>query len=260
MRLLPFCSQVLFVVALVSLALLARTADATLVVFPNNGWTAGSPAPGQTLNQNFTSGGQNITVSVNNNGNSSSGASWQNNYPAFNSTQTTGGFSGQVGLQLFASTTSSTSAYVLTTVSFASPVTNVSFQIWDVDKSAGQFIDTISAIQALSSTGVVQAASSVTSAVAGYNTITGSGLGISIAGTNGASNTTNQGTINISFSGPITQFSFRWGNGDSGLGQQAIGLGNINFTAVPEKDALWPIVGLLTGLAVMRTRRKLNGA
>jgi hypothetical protein len=75
MRFLLAHSHVLFVFAWLCLASFATTAGATLVVFPDGGWTAGSPAPGQTLNQNFTSGGQNITVSINNNGSSASGAS-----------------------------------------------------------------------------------------------------------------------------------------------------------------------------------------
>ena len=186
----------------------------------------------------------NLTISINNNGSSAQGAAWAGGYPTINSTETTGGFSGQNGLQLYATSSSSTSGFVLTTFSFASPVTNVSFQIWDVDKAAGQF-DTISSIQALSSTGTVLAASSVTSAVAGYNTITGSGLGTVVTGTSGASNTTNQGTIDIAFSGSITQFSFQWSNSDPGLGAQAIGVGDINFTVAPEMNAGLGVAGLL---------------
>ncbi|HSP44675.1 MAG TPA: hypothetical protein VLO30_01655 [Chthoniobacterales bacterium] len=222
------------------------------MVFPNGSWTAGAPAPGQTVSQVFPTITPNLTISLNNNGASAQGMTWAPGYATINSTQTTGGFAGQNGLQLYATASSSTTAYILTTITFASPVTNVSFQLWDVDKAAGQFADTISAIQALSSTGTVQAASSVTSAVAGFNTITGSGLGIVVNGTAGASNTTNQGTIDISFAGPITQFSFRWSNSDTGLGAQAIGVGNINFTAVPEPNSLWGLVGLLGIVATHR--------
>ena len=239
-------------------ALTAGRAHATLVVFPNGSWTAGAPAPGQTVSQVFPTISPTLTISLNNNGASATGATWAPGYPTINSTQTTGGFAGQNGLQLFANSSSSTTGYILTTVVFASPVTNVSFQLWDVDKAAGQFIDSISAIQALSDVGTTIAASSVTSAVSGYNTITGSGLGIVVNGTAGAGNNTNQGTIDISFSGPITQFSFRWSNTDAGLGAQAIGLGNINFTVVPEIDTMFGVLGLLAIVILHRvwTRKR----
>jgi hypothetical protein len=230
-------------------------AEATLVVFPNTGWTAGAPAAGQTTSQTF-SGTPGLTVSINNNGSAAQGATWASGYPALNSTQTTGGFTGENGLQLYATSTSATTAYILTTVTFASPVTNVSFQIWDVDKLAGQFVDTITSIQALSDLGAVQAASSVTSAVSGFNSITGSGLGFVVTGTNGAGNTTNQGTIDVSFTGPITQFSFKWSNTDPGLGGQAIGLGQINYSVVPEMNALFPIATLLVAVGGTAMWRK----
>lgn len=220
----------------------------TLVVLPSSpGWTAGAPAAGQTVTQTFA-GTPNVTISINNNGTAASGAIWSAGYPAINSTKTTGGYTGQNALQLWSTSTASTSAFVRTTVAFASPVNNVSFQLWDVDKSAGQFVDTISSIKALSDTGTVQAASSVTGAVAGYTTITGSGLGIVVNGAAAATNTTNQGTVNVSFTGWITQFSFDWSNSDAGLGAQAIGLGQIDFSVVPEASALWPVLALLAAM------------
>lgn len=112
---------------------------------------------------------------------------------------------------------------------FAAPVTSVSFQIWDVDAFSNQFKDQISQIQALAVGGATVGPTSVTSAVPGFNTITGTGLstvvlGTAVLGTASASNTTNQGTIDISFVGPITQFSFEWLNKDPKLGQQAMPL------------------------------------
>jgi hypothetical protein len=216
--------------------------DATLVALPNGGWTAGAPAPGQTDSQTFTTFGPNMTIAVTN-GTAASGVTWSGGYPAINASETTGGFSGSNanGFQLYALSSASAASYVLTTISFAAPVYNLSFQIWDVDKSAGQFVDTITAIKAMNGVTSV-AATSVTSAMPGYNTVTGSGLGTTINGTAGASNTTNQGTIDITFSGPIDQFSFKWSNTDAALGGQAIGIGDINFSTVPEADTLWPVM------------------
>ena len=206
--------------------------------WPSSGWTAGAPGPGTTATQSFTSVMPNdITVAINNNGVAATGGTWHAGYPAIDSTNETGGFSGTNGLQLFMASQSSTSSYIKLTVTFSTPVTNLSFQIWDVDKSAGQFADQITQIQALAVGGATVGASSVTSAVAGFNTITGTGLSTVVLGTAGASNTTNQGTIDISFAGPITQFSFEWLNNDPGLGQQAIALGPISY--LPEVSPGW---------------------
>src|SRR4029077_11727549 len=79
-------------------------------------------------------------------------------------------------------------------------------------------------------------ATSVTSATPGFNTIIGTGLATVVLGTANASNTSNQGTIDITFSGPITQFSFDWSNNDAGLGAQAIALGPLTYDVVPEYD------------------------
>ena len=213
---------------------------ATMLNWPTSGWTAGSPDPGETYSQTFTVVDPNdVTVSVNNNGNSSTGATWQPSYPDMNSTKLTGGLSGVNALQLFVSAQSSTSSYIETTVTFAAPVTNLSFQIWDVDAKPGQFIDKIFNVQAVTPGNGVVGADSITSEVAGYNTISGSGLATVILGTATASDTTNQGTIDIVFSGPITQFSFDWSNDDSGLGAQAIGLGPLTYTIVPEPAVPW---------------------
>jgi hypothetical protein len=230
--------------------------------WPASGWTAGAPGPGATATQSFTSVAPNdITVSINNNGVAASGAAWQPGYPAINSTNETGGLSGTNALQLFVTAQSSTSAFIKTTVMFANPVTSVSFQIWDVDKAAGQFADQISLIQALAVGGATVGPTSVTSAVPGFNTITGTGLSTVVLGTAGASNTTNQGTIDISFTGPITQFSFEWFNKDGGLGQQAIALGPISY--LPEISPGW-ITALVCVAAVgareVSRRRKLRAA
>jgi len=212
---------------------------ATVFDWPPNGWTAGSPAPGETLSQSFTSVNPNdITAYINNNGASASGATWQSGgYPQISRSPLTGGFASTNALQLYVVSQSSTSSYITTTITFDSPVTNLSFQIWDVDAVAGQFADKISNIHALAVGGATVGPDSVTSEVAGYNTISGTGLGTVVLGTANASNTTNQGTIDITFSGPITQFSFDWSNNDSGLGAQAIALGPLTYTIVPEQSA-----------------------
>jgi hypothetical protein len=230
------------------------SARATVFNWPGGGWTAGTPAPGQTDTQSFTSVNPNdITVSINNNGASASGGAWQSGYPQINSTNTTGGFSGVNGLQLYLTSQSSTSSYIRTTVSFSSTVTSLTFQLWDVDAASGQFADTIFNIRGLAPGGGFIAADSITSAVPGYNTITGTGLSTVVTGTATASNSTNQGTINITFNGPITGFSFDWSNSDSGLGAQAIALGAISY--LPERSAISPVT-IICVLAVFGSELK----
>ena len=226
------------------------------------GLDGGHPGPGATVTQSFTSVTPNdITVSINNNGAAASGAVWQAGYPGIDSTNETGGFAGTNGLQLFVTSQSTTSAFIKTTVMFATPVTSVSFQIWDVDAFSNQFKDQISQIQALAVGGATVGPTSVTSAVPGFNTITGSGLSTVVLGTASASNTTNQGTIDISFTGPITQFSFEWFNKDPKLGQQAIALGPISY--LPEISPGW-VTALVCVAAVgareISRRKKLRAA
>jgi hypothetical protein len=199
------------------------------------GWTAGSPTAGQTLAQSFTSVNPNdITVAINNSGAGPQGMNLLGGYPQISANPLTNGLSGVDGLQLYATSSTAFGTYIKTTVSFATPVINLSFQIWDVDAVSGQFADKIFNIQALSDLGATVGPDSVTSAVPGYNTITGTGLTTVILGTANANNSTNQGAISITFNGPITQFSFLWSNNDPALGAQAIAIGPLTYTPVPE--------------------------
>jgi hypothetical protein len=224
----------------VGLVLASATARGTVFNWPDAGWTAGSPGPGQTFSQDFTSVTPNdINVSVNNNDASNQGATWQPGYPQVSATPLTGGFTGTNALQLYVVSQSSVSSFIRTTVTFNAPVINLTFQIWDVDASSGQFADKISNIQAIALGGGIVAADSVTSEVSGYNTISGSGLSRVVLGIANANNATNQGTIDVSFLGPITQFSFDWSNNDPGLGAQAIALGPLTYAIVPELRQGW---------------------
>jgi hypothetical protein len=252
--------SLLYCLGLVSLLVLAPISTSASVVFnwPDNGWIAGTPGPGQTVNQSFTSVNPNdITVSINNNGASGSGGNWQTGYPQIDAVTSTGGFTGVPGLQLYMVSQSAESSYIRTTVSFASPVTNLTFQIWDVDALNNQFADTIFNIQALAVGGATVGPDSVTSAVAGYNTITGTGLSTVVTGIASADNSTNQGTITITFLGPITQFSFDWSNTDHKLGAQAIALGPLTYDPVPEPPPSWASA-VICGLAVVgwETKRR----
>ena len=228
------------------------------------GWTAGAPAPGETKIQSFTAVVPNdVTVSINNNGTAGSGASWNAGYPAINSSLLNGGNPGTAALQLFLTGQDSTTSYIEVTVTFLNPVINLSFQLWDVDASAA-YADTITQIRGTATAGGVVAADSVTSAVSGFNAITGSGLTTVVTGTATASNTTNQGTIDITFVQSITQFSFRYSNSDGSLGPQGIGLGPLSFTVVPEPSTApavtVTIVAVLLGQRLRRRKAEISQA
>ena len=207
------------------------------------GWTAGAPSAGQTSSQSFTSVTPNdITVSINNSGSGVQGMVWNTGsggYPQISANPDTGGFTGVNGLEELVTSSQAAGTYIKTTVSFATAVVNLSFQIWDVDAVSGQFADKIANIQAVAQGGGTVGPDSVTSAVPGYNTITGSGVSTVALGTANAANNTNQGSINLTFNGPITQFSFEWSNNDAGLGAQGITLGPLTYDAVPEIDPAW---------------------
>lgn len=242
-----------------SLLTLAPVTLKSSVVFdwPSSpGWTAGSPSAGQTKTQSFTSVNPNdITVAVNNSGVGIQGMNFVAGYPQISATPVTGGLSVN-GLQLYASSSQSFGTYIRTTITFDTPVINLSFQIWDVDAVAGQFVDKIYNIQAIGSGGITVGPDVVTSAVSGYNTITGTGLATVVLGTANANNATNQGTINVTFNGPITQFSFDWSNNDVALGQQAIALGPLTYTPVPEHNAAGiSLILCLTAILLERLRR-----
>ena len=243
----------------------AGTVDASVVFdWPSSpGWTVGAPAPGQTKTQQFTSVNPNdITVDINNSGSGAQGMVWNGSaggYPQINSTNDTGGFSGVNALQLLVTSSQAAGTYIKTTVSFATPVVNLSFQIWDVDSVAGQFADKVANIQALAQGGGTVGPDSVTSAVAGFNTISGTGLSTVVLGTANANNSTNQGTINLVFNGQITQFSFEWSNNDAGLGAQGIALGPLTYTPVPETEVPWlGVAACVIAAGVELLRRKPN--
>jgi len=227
------------------------------------GWTAGAPTPGQTVSQSFTSANPNdITVAINNSGAGSQGMVWNTGsggYPQVSRTSDTGGFPSTNGLQLLVTSSQVAGAYVQVTVSFATPVANLSFQIWDIDAVAGQFVDRISNIQGLAVGGGTVGADSVTSAVGGFNTVSGSGLGTVVLGTANASNSTNEGTIDIVFNSQITQFSFQWNNNDAGLGAQGIALGPLTYLPVPEADASGIAIAacaVASGIEFLRRKRR----
>ena len=227
------------------------------------GWTAGSPGPGQTASQNFTNAETNdLTVAINNSGAAVQGMVWDGSsggYPQISRVTNTGGFANVDGLQMAVTSSQTAGAFITVTVTFGGPVSNLSFQIWDVDAVAGQAIDRITNIQAIALGGCNIGPDSVTSAVAGFNTISGNGLGFVVVGNGNASDSTNEGTIDIVFSGPLTQFSFQLDNNDPALGGQGIGLGPLSYTPTPEIDPSWIATATCVAAAAFKLVRRKAG-
>lgn len=256
------------ILAAVLLAVLFSPSVALCTVFnwPNPpAWAATGPAIGstETVDYSFNAQGS-LAVSVFN-----SGATWQTNYPQTASVGTaaaivTGGTAKGTGsLQLYASAEVSTTTYAQVTINFnyTGGANNISFQLWDVDTSAAQFIDTITNIQATAVGGGIVYPTTLTG-TAGFNTVTGTGAAAVVTGTAAAANTTADGTVNIAFTQTVSSITFRWSNTDTGLGAQAIGVGPITFTgigtAVPEvnsSSAALMLCGGVMGFALVRRRR-----
>ncbi len=225
-------------------------------------WDGGTPASGQTASDTFTSVNPNdITASINNSGAGPESMNFNASYPAIGRQLFTGGFSNVNGLQIELTTESSSAAYVQFTVSFAYGVTNLSFQIWDLDEKGNQFTDVVSHLQGLSIDGVtLVGASSVTSEQATFNSITGTGLSTVITGLKQASNNSNQGTVDITFNQPITQFSFQYSNTDPALGQQGLALGPLTYDIVPESNSVLSVTACLLSAILVETCKRRRRA
>jgi hypothetical protein len=273
-----FESRTLRCAALLAACCFAGTPSiqATLFDWPSMpGWTAGEPPIAGSQTVDYSSTGQNISVTIAN-----TGATWNGGYPqvitggagAFNGGTTNNGLIVQPSSQI------SNATNLQFTINFGNPVTDVSFQIWDIDATVdingNGFIDLISNLQAVAAGGGTLFPDIVdnthtSNAGTPYNFINGSGAGLTIRGDpaqlGGAANNTDQGTLSITFSQPITQISFWYSNDASGaLTTQTIGIGPINYTIVPEISPSWG-VALLCAMAasvveLRRRRRRLSNS
>ncbi len=141
---------------------------------------------------------------------------------------------------------------ITTTVSFSSlytqGVNNVTFTLFDVDFSSGNFTDQIRSITALSIDGVTLIAPTITTSI--DNTLTGTGLnqvvnGIATNADTGA--TSGNGNVTISFgTNAIKSFTFTYGTGATAPADpttQGIALYDISFTPIPEINPAWTAFG-----------------
>lgn len=168
----------------------------------------------------------------------------------------------------FASQAQSVTVNVAFSPSYTLGVTDVSFTIFDVDAVNGggsSFQDVIRSIVGIAPDGSQVAATLTTSATPSY-TVTGTGLNQVVAGAANSNNTgagSENGNVTISFTGPITSFSFVYGAGTNTIAdptQQQISMSNLTFTPVPEINPTWSAVGscLLAAVLILRHSAKFR--
>lgn len=260
---------------LAALFLSAGEARAVVLDWDAVTWTANPPNSSNSYDVDPDPGapGNDITVAVTSGATLGTGAlaqardtSMQGGLATFENTLT-------LTLDLTANT-----QYVTITVTFSSAytlgVTNVSFQIFDVDfanenGNGARFQDRIGAISGLSIDGMTLIAPTITTSA--NNTVSGTGLDRVIDGLAPVVNTgAGSGGANVTIdfgTNAIRSFTFTYGSGANAPNdptQQKIGIHDINFTPVPEiNPALASILSCIgaIGLALhhrsrVRSRRK----
>ncbi len=228
-------------------------------------WAATGPASGSSETVDYFAGGTGFGVAVTV---ANSGVTLNAGYPQVQTesaaTFTGGTTSNTIGtLQLFNTSSASTASFTRVTINlnYVGGVTNPTFQLWDVDALAGQFIDTIKSLQATTTTGSIIYPTLTPTAT--FNQVTGTGASQVITGIGNATNNTNQGTVGVSFTGTVTSISFLWSNADAGLGTQGIGISPITFNtpvgaAFPEVNSsagALLLCGGMMGIGLVRRRR-----
>jgi hypothetical protein len=258
-------------IAFVTLAscLGARSSQALVLDWSTMTWTAGSLTNSYDIDP--ANGGNDVTVTVSGNTGQfqpelGSGAPMT---PAITNNFQGGNPSPVPSLSL-ALNLANQSQFVGVAVNFSAAytlgVTNVSFQLFDVDFDNGTvnatsfYQDLISNIHAIGVDGITLIAPTITTSIA--NTLSGSGVNQTVNGliTNtDLGLTSGTGNVTISFgNNAISGFVFNYG---SGSGTQAdptyqhIGISNIDFTVVPEINPAL-VSSLLCLLAVGLLHRK----
>lgn len=159
------------------------------------------------------------------------------------------------------------SVTVTITFHYAAGVNNVSFSLLDVDgsdsKAGGKWIDRISAISATPVEGPADSVALTGESVnPKVSILSDSGtLGMTVEGNPGAGDVTDHsGDVTFSTGETlITSITFTWNNPGKYFDDQAIAIGNINFTPVPEIGAslgAWILCGGLLVLSRRRARRQ----
>jgi hypothetical protein len=224
-------------------------------------WGGGGndPSGGNSATRNFDNDaghtGNDVSITIANlNG---GGFDWTGNGMSVGQSPNTGGVTPpQNALQYEVADTNNTGIRTTITFNYTQGVANVSFTLWDVDKTAGQWIDVISSITAQTVTGTTIGPTSVVGGPA--NSVTGSGTTFVVTGTGNSDPDADDGNVTITFGNtPITSVTFLWRNTDPALGQQFIALHDINYVPVPEVGTSLAALGVCGGVGLTaRWRRR----
>lgn len=146
------------------------------------------------------------------------------------------------------------------TFTFSSAVEDVNFSVFDVDYAANDYQDLVTVTGSYYGSGVA-APDTSNSGQGASNQVTAPGQ---VLGTGASNGDSSAGNAYFDFDDTqVTSITVAYGNGNQAPTYpdgQAIAIGNIFFTAVPEADAAWSLipVGLLVGATTWLRRRRGN--
>jgi len=224
------------------------------------------PAVGATATRNFNNdafhAGNDVTISIQNLNNGSSGFAWTGDGMSVDDDPTTGGLPAAFDQALQYEVGSGNNLGIRTTITFnyTGGVRNLTFTLMDVDRQNGSWIDQISGITATPVGGGAPIAATSVVGTAGGNVVAGNGTtGATATGSATISNTTNGANVTITFGNtPISSVTFTWINTDAGQDVQYIALGDLNYSAVlPEVGTSMAALGACLGVTLIRRRRPL---
>ncbi len=223
------------------------------------GGAGNDPNGGSSATRNFDNDsghtGNDVSITIANlNG---GGFSWTGGGMSVDTAPNTGGLNpNENALQYEVADTNNVGLRTTITFNYTAGVYNVVLTLWDIDKTAGQWIDVISSITAQTVGGATIGPTSVVGSAA--NSVTGSGTGFVVTGTGNADGNTSDGNVVLTFGNtPITSVTFLWRNTDPALGQQFIALYDFSYVPVPEVGTSFVALGLCGGVGLtVRWRRR----
>ena len=207
----------------------------------------------EDLTNTYTVDGVDVTITLSGDTNKI-----KNNYPQINGEQ---GNDDSLGIYV---DFNNLSKEVFVTIAFSSPVTGVSFTLFDVDHGSDNGDGTYTFddhLRNFSASGGDAGTPSFTTSAA--NTVDAAGTGVEGNGSNEPA-TNPGGNVTIDFgseaSGTLTSLSFGYIGGpdsQSKPAEQRVGIHNIHFTPIPETGAIAGL-GLFSALVVILHRRHLR--
>jgi len=252
-------------ILLVGVVFLCCTPSAQATLFDWNQsygtWTAGAPAIGTSVSQSYDNDpanpGNDITITIANLNTSSDNFQWNGGHPKVDNMLTGGVSNSNLSLNLADDKGNAHGIQVTIQFNYTGGVNNVSFQLFGVDAHTGSYVDQISQITALTTTGATIGATSVTGSI--DNQVTGSGTSFLVTGTATSANNSANGNATINFgSSYVTSVTFTYTN-NVPSGAQNIALGNISYTPTPEVGSSLAAMGLcgaIIGFRELLKRRR----